>query len=333
MVRRTTMKNIILSLVLILGSGFGYMTINEIVGKSIDAREAKYYRIFSDVPGFESARFCENGDSVLVEINVVLNDTHQVWYQNIDKNRYRSIVYYTEFFQKIIEDPFFRHRYTKEQTIGWPMFTKSEIDSVAEDLKIAKIMSTACCLSAAIPASAYTGGLIGREVVETVSGGCYTTNIYIIHPGPFWGITAAGTMAGCAFSMGAFSSDLKGALVVKDIVAFDQYGQPITVQDFENEEIFTSRTLNGIGGVIIGTILSARTGLIMVSAYDRYEPKTAWDSYATSIPIIAFSVSELVTFIKLSIEYGSKQDRKATIEKIKQKRIKEHLEKLKKTED
>jgi hypothetical protein len=154
----------------ILKPSFGYMEINEIVGKVIDAGEAQYYRIFTDVPGFESARFVENGDSVLVEINFVIDSVHDARYQNIDTAVYASLDHYIKYFKRIIEDPEYRQRYIDKNVIGWPIVSPREIDEITRVLGDKTTLNNMNCMTSIASGSAYIGALLGRRVLYKAGG-------------------------------------------------------------------------------------------------------------------------------------------------------------------
>jgi len=319
------MKKIIVCVVIISGFSFGYMTVNEIVGKVIDAEEAQYYRIFSDVPGFETARFMENTDSILIEINTEINGTHETQYRNVDTAIYTSLDYYIKYFKRIIEDPEYRQRYIKKHVIGWPIVSQGEIDEITPALQDKKNLKTMNCMGCITSGSAYIGALLGRKIVGSSECIAY----YTINPWIFGYVTAAGTMTGCLITSNMDRSKIKNEVLKKDILAFDPYQQPITIQDYQKEENTNHQCLYSSAGLLVGLVASTTTLAILAIPYVLTGPRTDWDAIMTVVPIIGFSISELATIVHFSSELGHKDDLKATIEKIKQKRIKEHLEKTK----
>jgi len=53
------------------------LEVNDIVGKEIDSLEARKYYLFTDVEDFVSACFNDSGDSIIVGMNFVRNETIQ----------------------------------------------------------------------------------------------------------------------------------------------------------------------------------------------------------------------------------------------------------------
>jgi len=323
------MKNIILSLVVILEFSFGYMTVNDIVGVVIDAREAKYYRIFTDVPGFESARFCENGDSILVELNTAIDSVHDTQYRIIDKKIFTALVDYIRDFERIVEEPAYRNIYINKHLIGWPLISQNEIDAEILLRNNKRIQDIFCCMSCIIPGSASIGSCLGQTVIETYYGDCASYSIYKINPYIFGAVTATGTGGGYLLASSFNRVNVYDRLLKKGILAFDSYQQPITVEDCEIMENMTNQFIFGCTGLVISSIATIVTFAFIATPFLGNKPNTVWDGLMAWVPIASFSFSELITITKFGVDLGKKQDRKATIERIKQKRIKEHLEKTK----
>jgi hypothetical protein len=305
---------------------FGYLDVNEVVGKAIDADEAQYYRIFTDVPEFESARFVENGDSILVEINTLNGDVHETRYRNIDSASYVAIDRYIKYFQRIVEDPPYRRRFIENNKIGWPVLSEREFAMTARTLNDRRTFNNTNCMTSISSGSAYAGGLLGRRVTRVVSG-CTYTYYYSVNPLTCIGVTAGGTLAGYLVMPKEDASKAIDLALQKDILAFDLYQRPITAGDCLREKNnFNQNACTGMG-TILGLISSAATFYLMAIPYFFYSPNTDWDMAMTIAPMVVFSISELTAIINFSNEHGNKEDIKATIEKIKQKRIKENKEK------
>lgn len=302
-----------------------------IVGKVIDAKEAEYYRIFSDVQGFETARFVEYGDSVLVEINTMIDSVHDTQYKNIDPKIYKTLNDYIKNFKSIIEYPDYGRRFVSEHVIGWPLVTQREIEEVTRILKDKRMLNITCCMSLIVPGSAYAGALIGKKVIGYAgSGDCGEMyNMIMIDPGIFWGVTSAGTLGGYIFNIERNKFNINETLIKKDILAFDQYQNPITIQDVRLEDRYTAKWIFGCLGLGLGCTGAVVTFYSLLAPYLFDMTSTDFDDKAIYVPIVTLSISELVLITKFGIEQGHKRDLKATIEKIKQKRIKEHLEKTK----
>lgn len=320
------MKKIIMSLVILSVFAFGYLEINDVVGKVIDAREAQYYRIFTDVPGFESARFVENGDSILIELNTAIDSVHDTQYRNIDRKIYISLGDFIKDFKRITMNPVFRNDFVRKHTLGWPLVTQRETDHVISEFNRRRNLNAAFCMSCIVPSSAYTGAWLGREVIHTYYGECMMTyNLIRINPATYFGVTAAGTLTGCLLTTNLPRLNIKEGLLKKDIVAFDKFDQPITLQDINYARISNNRIFYGCLGLGLGCSGAIITfyGLLMPFLSDMFQ--SDWESNAVFFPIIGVSLSEIAIITKFFIEEGNKRDLKATIEKIKQKRMKEHL--------
>jgi hypothetical protein len=321
------MKKIILSIVTLSVFAFGYLEINDIVGKVIDAREAQYYRIFTDVPGFESARFVDNGDSILIELNTAIDSVHDTQYRNIDKKIYGSLDRYIKYFKRIIEDPKYRQRYIGEHAIGWPIISQREINEITRNLNDKIKVNNMNCMTSIASGSAYLGALFGRRILYD-AGGCITIYVYSINPCIFGSVTAAGTMAGYFLMPKMDQNKIKNEALKKDILAFDLYQKPITIRDYKTEGNSTNQCIYGGAGCLVGLVASTFTLAILGAPWLFYEGDSDWDVVMTVAPMVIFSVSELAAIIK----FFNGQGRKATIEKIKQKRMKEHLKKIEKTD-
>jgi hypothetical protein len=312
---------------------FGYLEINDVVGKVIDAEEAQYYRIFSDVSGFETARFIENGDSVLVEINTEINGTHDTQYRNIDPKVYIAMRDFIKDFNGITMDRFFRADFVCKHSIGWPLVTQKDMDRAVSEFNKRKNVNTAFCMSCIVPSSAYAGGCVGREVISSGTDACGMPYAFVrINKAACLGVTAAGTLGGCILSENLSQPKINENLLKKDIVAFDRYSQPITIQDVNYASVSNNRIFYGCLGFGLGCGGAIVTfyGLIIPLIGDMYQ--SDGDKNSVLFPIIGVSLSEIAIITKFFVDEGNKKDLKATIEKIKQKRIKEHL-KSQKAED
>jgi hypothetical protein len=316
-------------MIIISGFVFGYLKINDVVGKVIDANEAQYYRIFMDVPGFETARFMENGDSILVELNTAIDSVHDTQYRNIDKKIFTALVDYIRDFERIVEEPAYRNIYINKHLIGWPLVSQNEIDTAILLRNNKRMHDIFCCMSCIIPGSASIGSCLGQTVIETYYDDCGGYSIYKINPYIFGAVTATGTGGGYLLASSLNRANVYDRLLKKGILAFDGYRQPITVEDCEIMGNMTNQFIFGCTGLVVSSIATIVTFAFIATPYLGNKPNTVWDGIMVWVPIASFSFSELITITKFGVDLGEKQDRKATIERIKQKRIKEHLEKTK----
>ena len=195
-------------------------------------------------------------------------------------------------------------------------------------------------MSCIVPSSAYTGAWLGREVIGTYYEECMTLppfygecmmtyNLIRINPATYFGITAAGTLGGCLLTTNLPRLNIKEGLLKKNIVAFDKYDQPITLQDINYARVSNNKFFYGCLGLGLGCGGAIITfyGLLIPFFSDMFQSE--WEEDAVIFPIVGVSLSEIAIITKFFVDEGNKKDLKATIEKIKQKRVKEHLEKTK----
>lgn len=320
--------------------------VNNIVGDTIDAAEARYYRIFSDVSGFEYATFhdyrragVEKPDSISGPIvaRIMRQDAagsaadgestmiRIEKHVRIDRDVFQSLRNYILFFKEIVTDDSLRKIFIKNHEIEWPLVTDAEMESAeiyCGNLRKSSTNRTVSCLGAS---GAYAGSIIGREINEV---GC---GIYEYSVDPRWvcGLTAAGVSAGYLLNRAFYSGNPKSEALKHGVAAFDDNNLPITERDIESvitpgQDCLSHgcSTAGILGAIATGIGLSLPWGLFMQGLL---EPETDIDLFLALSPVIAVTCTELVLIFKKIEDAEKIRNRKATIEKIKKMREQERL--------
>jgi len=308
----------------------------------INRGEAEYYRLFTDIDSFISAHFYENGDTVEIKILYSANGDTLDSLVMIEKKVFEALKFYQRNFHKIITDIKFREDFIDNFVISWPILAKQAIEKEQGKVLERSILNSTCCITGTSAAGAYIGALTGKKVYK-VTGGvpCMITDNtscvipyqyyqYTVDPNHFYIGTASGLIVGGLCSKKLYFErnnriKLLNALS-KDILAFDDNGNPITITEIEKENEGKYKFGFGIPGILIGSCFTLAEIYGLYYPWSDLVPKTDWDEKAVSIPIIVISGVTFLEFTKIAFEKGDELDRMATIEKIKKKR-KEQMEK------
>ncbi|MGQ9533763.1 MAG: hypothetical protein ACUVTF_00805 [bacterium] len=302
----------------------------------IDKDKAGFYRIFTDIDNFISAKFYENGDSTRVVISRVAKGDTIDSVVNIEKSVYSTLKFYCQNFYEIISDIEFREFFVKNYNVAWPIVTEKEIKTVGESTLEKSCLNSFCCIMGTSATGAYIGALTGRDVYK-IQGGIpcghpeygyciipYEYYAYRIDPTHYLTGMALGIATGSIISKKLYYKRNKEITLFNalshDIVAFDDEGNPITIKEIqkENKGIYTCEF--GTLGIVAGTAGSLLVLGVLTSPWFSLLPETEWDEYAVYIPIIAISGVSFWQITKFALQKGVELDHLATIEKIKKKR-------------
>lgn len=316
------------------------LQVNEIVGSCIDSLEARKYHIFTDIAGFQSAQFTKSEDSVIVSMEYIANDAMCDSSVTIDHEVFKSLDSYIRNFRMIIEDEDFRLSFVEAFKIDWPIVAQADIARIRKSSKEDRIKTTACCMTAACAIGAYSAALLTRDVrteVDTaiVPAPCWTgTNgvgcisipvpvehkIYTINPYAYVLGATAGSGLGYLWAKKQIrSKHVLAMAITQDIVAFDTQGFPITEQDISTANRGTSEILLGTVGLGTGLLGAGATAIVLLTPWSSMHADEQWHAGAITATVVVISVAELMIITNYLINKGRQLDRRATIEKLKQR--------------
>ncbi len=133
------------------------------------------------------------------------------------------------------------------------------------------------------------------------------------------GITG-GAVAGRELYLKNYKKNVFLNALTHNIVAFDDNGIPITLEEIEKENKGHYTVSIGALGIILGGSIVLAAMLTLSMPWVDLVPKTDWDDRAVSIPILVISGVSFWHFTKFAFEKGKELDRIATIERIRNKR-------------
>ena len=313
--------------------------LNNIVGYEIDSLEARKYRLFTDIDEFESARFYEYDDSIIVRMTYLKNGVSQDSAVSINPEIFKTLNSYIRNYRLIIEDEQFRISFIETFRIDWPIVSQNDIEQVVKSTRGRQLFNTACCMTGACALGAYAAAFLTRNIrteihMDTVlvpcwtggnGWGCMTTTVpvvykyYSINPAAYVGGAALGSGVGYLASKKTYTPNriLFEALAL-DVVAFDHAGYPITEQEIIEANKGTNEALFATLGLAVGFAGSAITAIALLSSWTKMEPDKDWHRWAVNVPIILISGAELVVITRYFLGKGKQFDRRATIERLKE---------------
>ncbi|HEX7319537.1 MAG TPA: hypothetical protein VF399_04170 [bacterium] len=335
------------------GSVGKQLFINNLVGDVIDAGEAKYYGLFSDIEGFESAAFYDfeySDDSTWVRrstdtcsgyvvVKIIRTEDHNPSgpdssssaaisiekHVRISRDAFRSLQDYLFYFWEIVRDKRFREEFAENHRVEWPLITTEEMEASEKDTRNYLLKNSACCIGSLGAGGSYIGALAGTEMTYHSTDGCLGYYTYSVDPVSVYWAAIAGAGLGCMLSSGLYANDAKTEALRRGIVAFDSYNMPITKDDISNEAYYANRTAVNGWAECLGVSAALTTGLLlylpwMGNILPAVHPETEADKYRVLVPIVAVSLAEFSVIMKISWDLGEKRDRQAAIERIKKKR-------------
>ncbi|MEO0107360.1 MAG: hypothetical protein ABIL46_08535 [candidate division WOR-3 bacterium] len=301
----------------------------------IDRGEAEFYRLFTDVDSFISAKFYSVEDSIQILFSYIAKGDTVDSLVNVSKSVFEVLQFYQKNFYKIITDLNFRKEFIKNYEIDWPIISTKDLAKDKKTALLSAFFNSACCITGTGATGAYIGALVGRSIQkETGYIPCgsqeyscmipyeyysYTLNKTKYYTGVGIGI-AGGTIASKMLYFKNWKKNVLFNTLAHDVVAFDDNGIPITKNEVDRE--FRGQYTVGFGmlGIVIGGSLTLAEILLLTKPWFDLTPKTDWDEKAVTIPILLISGASFWHFTKFTIEKGKELDHLATIERIKQKR-------------
>jgi len=314
------------------------LEINPAVGNEINSSVANQYHIFSDVDGFISAQFTESDDGVNTHMKIDCDSTFTESTVVIDRDVFEALGSYIAHFRLLIEDENFRNTFVEESEIGWPIITQEEIQTAARSQRSNKIITLSCCATGGCALGAYAGALLTRKIrtdVDTLSiplgcwagsGGCtsvpvvITRDSYRFHPLVYAGSAAIGS--GVGYLWARHRNNSRRALseaIIRDIVAFDNTGFPITEADIQYSKRTTNELLFGSLGIVLALAGSSLTAAGLMAPWSDKIPEEPWQADAISASVIAICCVEFYLITDFFLKKGQTLDRKATIERLKER--------------
>ncbi|MBE0432230.1 hypothetical protein IBX73_02050 [candidate division WOR-3 bacterium] len=311
------------------------LEINGIVGNEIDSLEAQKYHLFTDIPGFVSARFHEAGDSVAVALTFLQDGTAYDSVVTIDLDLFAALRSYIHNFRTIIEDREFRESFVQTFKIGWPVVSQRDIELVARASKRKRLHTTACCMSGGCGLGAYTSALLTRNITtDTVSmpvpcfvggePGCIFVPVEIRRYSfsELSYLAGAGVGTGLGYAWGRTqhrlrTTDLLCRAIGHDIVAFDNADFPITEVQVAAAHRSTNELLLGTLGIGAGLLAAGVTAYVLHVPWADMYAKEAWQADAIGGAVILVSLTELAIIANYFIRKGRQLDRQAAIEWLK----------------
>ncbi len=306
--------------------------INTIVGSEIDSIEARKYHLFTDIVGFESARFSEEGDSVITTISFRPDTAARESTVTIDARSFSALRSYISNFRMIIEDREFRQSFVQTFPVGWPIVTRQEIDHLAGALKLSDCGATFCCLSGGCALGAYTAALLTRDTwVETTSVAvpCFIGHqsclievpiireFYTFDELPYAAGAAVGSGLGYLWARSQRRArDILSYAIGHDIVAFDHADFPITEAQVSAANRGTNEMLLGTLGLGLGLLGAGVTMSALYAPWADKIPDEPWQDDAIGIAVTVVSVTELAIIVNFFINKGRQLDRRATLERL-----------------
>ncbi len=339
------------------GSDGDQLYINYVVGDVIDAREARYYGIFSDIDGFVSAAFYSFEYSndpagvrrstdtcsgyVVVKIIHTANygaggpdsggaETSIEKHVRISRDAFRTLQDYLFYFWELIRDKRVREDFAKNHVIEWPLVTAEEMDASEKDARKYLLKNSTCCIGSLGAGGSYIGALAGTEMTYHSTSGCHGYYTYTVSPFAVYSSALAGAGLGCMMSNILYAKDAKTEALRHRIIAFDGYNIPITEDDIGAETSFESRTAISTAAGCLGITAAVGTGILLYAPwwdfFEDFRPETEADRLRTIVPVVAVSLAEFGIIMKIFWDLGEKRDRQAAIEGIKKKREEERFE-------
>ncbi len=316
--------------------------VNDIVGFEINSIEARKYRLFTDIKEFEAAWFYRDDDSITVEIIRLQDGVRQDSTVSIDPETFKALNSYIRNHRLIVEDEQFRHSFIQTFRIDWPIVSRNEIEQAAKAASDSRRINTACCMTGACALGAYAAALLTRDIRtehDTLAIGipCWTGDntwtcigisvpitreYYSINPVSYIGGAAVGTGVGYFVSKKIYTpNQILFEALARDVVAFDHAGYPITEQEVITANKGTNEALFGTMGLAVGLAAAGVTTFFFYSPWSDKIAEKDWHSWAIEIPIIAISGTGLVVITRYLMKKGKQFDRRATIEKLKNRKI------------
>ncbi len=318
---------------------FAQLEINSVVGTEIDSLEAKKYNLFNDVQGFISARFNESDNMINTHMKIKREQAIIETTVAIDREVFTALSSYIINFRMIIEEEHSRNTFVEEFVVGWPIVADSNIQAAAKSLKASKILTTSCCVTAGCAVGAYAGALITRKTrteVDTIGipygctsgpGGCMVVPVEITREyyriNPLLYATGAAIGSGAGYLWDKHQDKSRRAVskaIVRDIVAFDNAGLPITEQDLRYSKGSTNELLFGSLGVVLGLAGSFLTAAGLMAPWADMEPEESWHEAAVFVPVFVVSGAEIYLITSFFLKKGQNLDRRAAIEKLRARR-------------
>lgn len=316
--------------------------VNDIVGFEINSLEARKYHLFTDIEDFKAAWFYEEDDSIIVEIIYIQDGVSQDSAVSIDPEIFKTLNSYIRNYRLIIEDEQFRISFIETFRIDWPIVSRQDIEQVVKSTKGRQLFNTACCMTGACALGTYAAAFLTRNVrteihmdtvlVPCLTGGngwgCMTTTVPVVHK--YYSINPAAYVGGAALGsgIGYLSSSKKYTpnqilfeALARDVVAFDYADYPITEQEIIEANKGTNEALFATLGLAAGFAGSAITAIALFSSWDNMEPDKDWYRWAVNVPIVLISGTEFVVITRYFLGKGRQFDRRATIERLKERNI------------
>lgn len=319
-----------LTILFLLAAG---VEINPIVGNEIDSIEARKYRLFTDIVDFGSARFSEAGDSVVTTISFGLDSAARESTVTIDARSFSALRSYIHNFRLIIEDREFRQSFVQTFPIGWPIVSPQDIDRVAGSFKEARLRTTACCMSGGCGLGAYTAALLTRNITTDTVGipvpclvggepGCISIPVAIRRYGfsELSYLAGAGVGSGLGYLLTTRQRDAREILsraIGHDIVAFDRADFPITEADVAAANRGTNEMLLGTLGLAAGLLAGTVSAHVLSGPWADMYAQEDWQDDAIGGAVILVSLTEIAVIANYFIKKGRQLDRRATIERLK----------------
>ncbi len=313
------------------------LVINSTVGNEIDSAEAKKYQLFTDIEGFESAQFVDVGDSIVARLKIleggVVKDSAVV----IDVATFKSLSSYIHNFRMIIEDGHFRRTFIQTFKIGWPIVSQSDIDRVVKSSTGSLTQQAACCMTGGCALGAYTAALLTRDIrteIDTVGlpAPCLTgegigcISIPLVIERKYYSYSEVAYIAGAGAGSGLGylyaktmqrPNDVLYRTIGHDIVTFDNEGFPITEQQIKAANRGTSEALLGTLGIGCGLIGAGVTCLVLLSPWADKYAEEEWQENAITASAVVVSAIEFGMISMFFVNKGKQIDRRATIERLK----------------
>ncbi|MGB9721046.1 MAG: hypothetical protein ACPL28_06195 [bacterium] len=301
----------------------------------INRGEAHLCRLFTDIDSFVSARFYTVDDSIKVVLFYTTKGDTFDSVINISTAVFKGLKFYQKNFHRIVLDGNFREEFIKNYEIGWPIISPKMFQYKKNDALLRSIFHSFCCITGTGATGAYIGALWGRTIrKETGYLPCGWQEYSCVIPYEYYSYTidhtkyytgvvigvACGVIPSRELYFKRMKKNILSNLLLHDIIAFDDNGNPITLKEVEKENKGLYTAGFGTLGIIAGGA-GILAGIFGLSApWFDLVPKTKWDEKAVSIPILLISGISFYHFTKFAFEKGAELDRIATFERIKNKR-------------
>jgi hypothetical protein len=321
---------------------FTQIEVNDIVGFEINHLEARKYHLFTDIDEFQAAWFYKDDDSIIVEIIYLRDGIKKDSAVSIDPETFKALDSYIRNYRHILEDERFRLSFIETFRIDWPIVSRRDIETAVRAASNRQLVNTACCMTGTYALGAYTAALLSRNIrteiqIDTALVPCWTGDngwgclktpvpvvykYYSINPAAYIGGAALGSGIGYLANKKKYTSDqILFDAFAREIVAFDYAGFPITKQEINEANKGTNEVLLGTLGLGAGLVWFGASALLLYTPWSDMDPEERWHSWAVATPIVLISGTGLVVITRYFINKGRQFDRRATIERLKDRNI------------